>query len=347
MKIILAGGGTLGSVSPLIAIRQSLKEKDDNLQTLFVGTKDGPEKAFIERYKIPYKSILSGKLRRYFSLLNVIDVIKIILAIFQSFCLLIRFKPDFIISAGSFVAVPVIWASKSFKTKVILYQSDLKVGLANKLCQKGADYIFTAFLETVAQFPKGKTDVVGSVLRDEINKKVGWRQSTFSKNRRNIMILGGGTGSESINQVIKKSINQLSDFKIVHVTGKGKGIDIQEENYQSFELLTDDYYQKIAESDLVISRAGVSTLMELSYLSKPTVLIPLPDSAQIQNADYLCQRKAAVCLEQKELTSTMLIKKINELINNHRQLKNLSENIYKVLQHQGEEKIAQKIYELR
>ncbi len=364
MKIILAGGGTLGSVSPLIGIWQLLKEKNNSLETLFVGSKKGPERAFVSKYQIPYKSILSGKLRRYFSLLNVIDLIKIVLAIFQSFSLLIKFKPDYIISAGSFVSVPLIWASKFFKIKVILYQSDLKVGLANKLCQKRADYIFTAFPETVDQFPKEKTETVGSVLRKEI-KCV---RSKIEDRRSRILILGGGTGSEFVNNLIIDSLKELAQkFKIAHVTGKekdqrstcpptcppkrkwrgkfeGRRRKIEDLNYQSFELLVDDYYKKIAEADLVISRAGLSTLMELSYLAKPTILIPLPDSAQEQNAEYFCQKNAAICLKQKDLTSEKLIEKINGLMENHSQLKNLSGNIHGIFQHQGEKTIVNEIF---
>ncbi|MBU1131291.1 UDP-N-acetylglucosamine--N-acetylmuramyl-(pentapeptide) pyrophosphoryl-undecaprenol N-acetylglucosamine transferase [Patescibacteria group bacterium] len=345
MKIILAGGGTLGSVSPLIAIWQKLKAKDENLDAFFIGTKKGPEKELVNRYQIPFKYIISGKFRRYFSLLNIIDLFKIILGIIQSLLLLKKIKPDAIVSAGGFIAVPLIWASRFYKTKVILYQSDLKIGLANKLCQKRADYIFTAFSETVSQFSK-KAEVAGTVLREEI-AKVESRRPT-RKEPLNILILGGGIGSQKINQLAVDSIKQLSEkFKIIHMTGKNKRSKTQDHNYQSFEFLTDDYYQKIAEADLVISRAGLSTLMELSYLAKPAILIPLPDSAQEKNAEYLCQKKSAIYLNQKELNSEKLITAINQAINDKGQLANLADNIHQIFLHGGEEKIAQRIYELK
>lgn len=344
MKIILAGGGTLGSVSPLIAIWQKLKEKDSNLETLFIGSKRGPEKQFIKSYQILFKSIFSGKLRRYLSLLNIIDLFKITLAFFQSLIILYKYSPDFIISAGSFVSVPLIWASRFRRTKVVLYQPDLKLGLANKLCQNQADYIFSAFPETVEQFSK-KTEVVGTVLRNMI-QKIESRDSTY-KECKNILILGGGTGSQRINEIIIESLDRLTkDYKITHITGKNKRSKTQDHNYQSFELLTDNYYQKIAESDLVISRGGLSTLMELSYLAKPTLLIPLPDSAQEENAEYVCQKQAAICLNQNELNSEKLVEKINKVINNKQQMTKLSENIHHIFIHNGEEKISQKIYEL-
>ena len=340
MKIILTGGGTLGSVSPLIGIWQELKNKDLDLEVLFVGTKKGPEKAFVEKYGIPYKSIISGKLRRYFSLMNLIDLIKISLSIFQSFSLLIKFKTDVIISAGSFVSVPLVWASKFFKTKIVIYQPDLKLGLANKLCQKQADLIFTAFPETVEQFSK-KAEVVGSVLRNEIQEV---KPSEFRK--KNILILGGGTGSEFLNELIAQSISKL-DYNITHVTGRNKQSNvIHDTRYTIHELLTDNYYEKIAEADLVISRAGLSTLMELSYLSKPTILIPLPDSAQEQNAEYFCQKQAAVCLKQDELTSEKLVEVINGLISDEGRRTKLSSNIHNIIKHGGEKQIFKAILSL-
>jgi len=391
MKIILIGGGTLGSVSPLIGIWQSLRKKDISLKAFFIGTKNGPESILASKYQIPYQSILSGKLRRYPSLRNLTDIFKIILAFFQSIFILQKIKPDVIVSAGSFAAVPLIWASGLFKTRVVLYQPDLTPGLANRLCQKQADYIFTAFDETSKKYPSNKVQAVGTVLRHEIKNT----KSKIKDRRSRLLILGGGTGSQAINQLIKGSVNQLSDYQILHVTGKGKsstfprdiklceknflkitpqsglrsqsyfggaGQDrkvlekvldkdrrskIEGQNYQSFELLTDDYYQKIAEADLVVSRAGLSTLMELSCLSKPVILIPLPNSPQEKNAKYFCKNNGAVCLKQAGLTSATLTKTIKELMQNKQQLKKLSENIYKILVHGGEDKIAQKIYELK
>ncbi len=351
MKIIFAGGGTLGSVAPLIAIWQKLKEKDNKIEFLFIGTKNGLEKEFVARYQIPYRTIITGKWRRYFSFWNFIDIFKFGLSVIQSFNLLRKLKPGFIISAGSFVAVPLIWAAYFFKTKVIFYQSDFKIGLANRLCQKQADYIFTTFSETVSQFPQNKTVCLGTLLREEI--KQVQLISINERHQPTILILGGGTGSAFINQLIGQSLAELTKiYKIVHITGQRKKNLIGHRsqvmgNYWPCEILTDDYYQKMAEADLVVSRAGVSTLMELSYLGKPVILIPLPNSAQVENAVYLCQRNAAICLEQKNLTPKKLTKTIEQIINDKRLMSILKDNIYQIFNHDGGEIIAQKIYELK
>jgi UDP-N-acetylglucosamine--N-acetylmuramyl-(pentapeptide) pyrophosphoryl-undecaprenol N-acetylglucosamine transferase len=343
MKIILAGGGTLGSVSPLIAIWQSLKKLDNNLQTFFIGSRTGQEAEFVKNYHLAYLTIFSGKFRRYFNLSAILDLFKILLAYVQSLTIIYKIKPDFIVSAGSFVAVPLIWASKFSKTKIILYQSDLQVGLANKLSKKTAFIIYTAFPETVNYLSKNKTECVGTVLREEIRqlKKTG-------KRPLNILVLGGGTGSQKINDLIDQAVSQLTKkYHLVHVRGKNKGAIAVKKNYESADLLTADYYQKISEADLVISRAGLSAIMELSYLAKPTILIPLPNSPQEANAQYLNEKGAALVLNQRQLSATDLIKEINLLINDQNQLNNLSANIYKIFPHQGEEKIAKKIYEFK
>ena len=338
----------MGSVSPLIAVWQKLKEKDSKIEVLFVGTKNGPEREFVGRYQLPYQAISAGKLRRYFSLWNIFDVLKIILAIFQSFNLLRKFKPDIIISAGSFVGVPLIWASKFFKCQVLLYQPDLKAGLANKLCQNIATGIFTAFPETVKNFPPNKAEYLGSLFRNEILQVL----PQPANHQPTILVLGGGTGSAFINQIIKQALPKLlKHYRIIHVSGREKNNEFRIMNYESgkyqvFEILKDNYYQMMAEADLVVSRAGLSTLMELSYLGKPAILIPLPNSAQEQNAQYFQQKNAALIFSQKGLMPDKLINEIDLLMNNREKLSGLSDNVKKIFRHGSEKAIIDKIISL-
>ncbi len=335
MKVFLTGGGTLGSVSPLIGIYQKLKEKDNNLVTFFIGTKSGPEKEFVKQYCVKYESIVSTKYRRYSSLKSFLIPGLLFISFWQSLFLLIKHKPDWIIGAGSFVQVPLIWASKFFKTKVVLYQSDLKKGLANKLNEKQADLIFVTFPESKKYFKNlNKVQVVGTVLRSEINE--------VNNNEENILlVLGGGTGATSINNLIKESICELTkDFKVIHVTGQGKKLDFKHDNYEQYEILLDDYYEKLNQAKLIISRAGLSSIMELSYLAKNSILIPLPRSSQVDNAKYICFKKGAVCLEQDELNSNKLIKAVKRNIN-------LGNEFNKIFKHQGEIIIADTIYEFK
>ncbi|MBU1036758.1 UDP-N-acetylglucosamine--N-acetylmuramyl-(pentapeptide) pyrophosphoryl-undecaprenol N-acetylglucosamine transferase [Patescibacteria group bacterium] len=344
MKILLAGGGTLGSVSPLIAIWQSLKNKQALDATLFVGTKNGPEQFFLKNYDLSFVSLPLVKFRRYFSLQNILDIFKFFLSLIQSFFILKKFKPDVILSAGGFTAVPLIWISIFFKVKVVFYQLDLKPGLANKLCQKRANLIFTAFKETVKKFPLSKTNWAGSVIRQECQSTKNEKESS---NIPSIMLLGGSSGAKFFNNLVIKSLRELTQkYFIIHITGKDKKPKLELNNYVSYELLTTDLFEKIAQADLIISRAGLATLMELSHLEKAVILIPLPNSAQTANAQYFCDKNAAYCLQQKDLTADDLIQKINKIFADKDLLNNLRKNIKNIFPAQGEEKIAQAIIEL-
>ncbi|MBT4335132.1 UDP-N-acetylglucosamine--N-acetylmuramyl-(pentapeptide) pyrophosphoryl-undecaprenol N-acetylglucosamine transferase, partial [bacterium] len=256
----------------------------------------------------------------------------ILISFIQSLIILLKYKPDWIISAGGYVQVPLIWASKFFKTKVVLYQSDLKVGLANKLNTSQADLIFTTFSESKEYFKdKSKVQVVGTVLRDEIN-------NVASEIDNSILVLGGGTGASSINSLIKDSLDELTiNYKVIQVTGKGKQIDMKHDNYEQHEILLDDYYEKISKAKLVISRAGLSSIMELAYLSKNTILIPLPNSPQESNAEYICERNGAICLNQEGLTKDRFLKEVKKEIN-------LGSNFNEIFKLHGEEIIAKIIY---
>src|SRR3989338_25746 len=125
MKIILSGGGTLGSVSPLIAVWQVMKNQNISSEFLWVGTSNGPEKAFVSEYKIPYRSIVSAKLRKYFSLKNIFTPSLVFIAFIQSFFLILKYKPKVIVSAGSFVSVPLVWAGWCLGVKSLIHQQDI------------------------------------------------------------------------------------------------------------------------------------------------------------------------------------------------------------------------------
>ena len=342
MKIVLSGGGTLGSVSPTIAVWQALKEKETNLEALFIGTAKGPEKSFLRQYpEIEFRSIPSGKLRRYFSLQNFLDFFLILAGLFKSLVILSKFRPKVILAAGGFVSVPVILAAKIFGIKVAIHQLDIKPTLSNKLVQGLADIITVTFEKSLNDFPRKKTVLVGSVLRQEIQKVEN------SPLGNNLLILGGGTGASSLNKLIIKTLPFLpAAVKVMQITGKNKKTGFQAENYRQSELLTDDYYQEMAQADLVITRAGLSSLMELSYLAKPSIIIPLPKSHQEKNAKFFAHKRSAICLDQKELTPKMLADKIKTLLADPAKLKQLGQNINSLLVHNGRSKIAEIILNL-
>ena len=254
MKVLFAGGGTMGSVSPLIGIYEELKQKDPSLEVLWLGTKTGPEKGFLANYQIPFKPIISGKLRQYFSLANIFTPFLVILGILQSLFILRKFKPAVVLTAGSFIAVPVFYAAWLQGIPRFVHQQDLEIGLANKIMAKKATAITVTFGDSLKNFNFRKTFHISNPVRGEIFSGTRQRALEFFKldpNLKTILILGGGTGAQIINQMVLETIGKLTEnFQVVHLTGQGKGIsqffgdfyDHQtnkriEERYRSCEFL--------------------------------------------------------------------------------------------------------------
>jgi len=343
-KIVLTGGGTLGPVAPLVAIYQALKSKNNNLETLFIGTTTGPEKDFLSQYpEIKFKTIPAGKIRRYFSLLNFFSPIFVIAGFIKSFFILLFFKPEVIISAGGFVAVPVIFAARLLGAKILIHQLDLEPTLSNVLVKKLATKITVTFAKSLEDFKEQNPILVGSLIREEALKIIAQKN-----NQKIVLFLGGGTGAKVLNELAVKVAPLLENAEIWQITGKNKKIISQNlpTNFHCFEFLNQGYYEKLAQADLVISRGGLSTLMELSDLIKPTVIVPITDSQQEENARYFADRKAAVYLEQAELTPDTLASKIKSLLGKPEELEELAKNIEKIMEHGGETKVADLILNL-
>ncbi len=214
MRILFVGGGTLGSVSPLIAIFEDLQESDSRVEFLWVGTKNGPERAFVAGYNITYRAIPSGKLRRYFSFKNFADIFSIFHGFGKSVLILINFRPDIIIGAGSFVQVPILVAAKFFfrKTKIIIHQQDITPGLANRFSAGWAHVITVSAEQSLNSFPRTKSVFTGNPYRKEITKGYISRAFDIFKlepNLPTILVLGGGSGAVAINKLLTRAIVKL------------------------------------------------------------------------------------------------------------------------------------------
>jgi len=215
VKILFSGGGTMGSVSPLIAIYEKIKKKNPEAKFLFIGTKTGPEKKAVESYKINFKAIASGKLRRYFSWNNFIDPFKIIWGFFQSLIILIKFRPNAVAIAGSFVGVPVAWAAWILRIPILIHQQDIVAGLANKLMANYAKKITISFEPSLKDFAENKTVMTGNPVREEFyvcNKEKGREVFDLKSELPVLLVLGGGTGASDLNKVIEESLPDLLQF---------------------------------------------------------------------------------------------------------------------------------------
>lgn len=350
MKILLTGGGTMGSVTPLLAIKDALQQSGD-YEFLWVGTSFGPERKIVEQNKIPFRSIPSGKLRRYFSWRNFTDIFLIFFGFIKSLWIILRFQPQLILTAGSFVSVPLVLAAAIFHRKIVIHQQDLKVGLANRLMQPFAMKITVAFEELRDFFPSPKVVITGNPVRLTLfdgDRERALKKFNLQPNLPVLVVMGGGLGSEIINQTFIKISKELTKFcQVIHLLGRGNQVkwlydsEIATNNrYHAYEFLDQDLADAYAIADLVFCRAGFSTLTEVSALKKPAVVMPIPDHQQVKNAEYFYNKKAIVYVRQEDFGDDYLLNLLEDLLSRSSRLKELSDNIYYALPQKATEQYA-------
>lgn len=320
-RIVLTGGGTAGHVTPNIALIPFLQK--EGFEISYIGAYDGMEKGLIEREGIPFYGISTGKLRRYLSAKNVTDVFRVAAGVKEATALIHKLKPNVVFSKGGFVGVPVVLGTKFNKVPIIVHESDITPGLANKIAIPFAAKVCTTFPETLHYIPKEKGIHTGTPIRETLflgKKEKGLKICGFSKNKPVIMMMGGSLGSVKINTQLRGALSSLlKEFQLVHVCGKGNKEEKLEhlEGYKQFEYVTEELPHIYAASDIIISRAGSNSISEFLALKKPNLLIPLSSNAsrgdQILNAASFEKQGFSMVLKEEDMTYVSLEKCIKKL----------------------------------
>lgn len=314
-KILLTGGGTAGHVTPNIALIPHLRQAGYDIH--YIGTAKGIEYELIKRESVPFHSISAGKLRRYFDFKNITDVFRIMAGFIQSVIIIVSIKPDVIFSKGGFVSCPVVWASWLLGKPVIIHESDITPGLANKLSIPFARKICFSFPETAKFLPAGKGIHSGLPVRESLftgSKVEGKRICGFTDSKPVLLVICGSLGSQVINAAIRESLPMLlQQFNICHICGKG-GLIEDRPGYHQFEYVNEELPHLFALTDFAVSRSGATTLFELLALRKPSLLIPLATNAsrgdQILNARSFEKQGFSKVLLQEQLNTETLIDSI-------------------------------------
>jgi UDP-N-acetylglucosamine--N-acetylmuramyl-(pentapeptide) pyrophosphoryl-undecaprenol N-acetylglucosamine transferase len=346
----MAGGGTGGPVAPLIAVVEQLKKTDPNIQILFVGTKTGPEQKMLGNLGYGFAAIPAAKLRRYFSLRNFWDIFVLIAGIIQSWRIISRFKPELVFSAGGYVAVPLVWVAELRKIKVVIHQQDARIGLANRLVEPFAGEITTVFEETAKNFPAKpgrQIDWVGNPVRQEfLTADIPFKDFFKLHDQLPILLIfGGATGARQINSVVDSILSDLVvSHQVIHIRGANQpGTNFRHANYHAYEFLTKEMSSALKLAHIVLCRAGLSTIAELSALGKVSIVVPMPDSHQEENARILKDRGAAVVLFKDEFRPEILLKALSNLRYNQESQHRLSENMKQLMPKDSAQRIAQLI----
>lgn len=314
--LVLTGGGTAGHVMPHIALLPHFAKA--GYTTVYIGG-DHIEKKLAAEHGIPFRQIATGKLRRYFSWQNFVDIFRIVLGFFQSLGHLRKLRPAAVFSKGGFVSVPVCYAAYCLGIPVITHESDFTPGLANKLLAPVVKTTLVCFADT-QKFVKGSSVLAGSPVREALfagNKEQGLAHCGFTGAKPVILVMGGSLGAQRVNEAIGAILPQLLErFQVVHITGKGKCDIAPTAGYKAFTFVSEPLPHLLAAADLVISRAGANSIFEFLSLRKPMLLIPLEIGSrgdQVQNARYFAQHGWAAVLSERDIDPNELFAEIAAL----------------------------------
>ena len=320
-RIVLTGGGTAGHVTPNLALIPRLI--DDGWEVHYIGAANSAEQELISRVSgVSFHTVSVGKLRRYFDPKNFSDPFRVIKGIAQATGIIRRLKPNVVFSKGGFVSVPVVYGAKLNGVPVVIHESDMTPGLANKLCAPLAKAECCTFPEAL-KYTKGKGVHTGTPIRPEVlngSRESGLRRFGFSDNRPVLMVVGGSSGAQAINAAVWEALPQLlQSFQVLHLCGKGNfnasfsGM----EDYTQLEYLDEEMADAYACADIIVSRAGANALCEILAVRKPALLIPYPMSAsrgdQVMNAESFRARGLSQVLMQEDMTPQTLTDAIVKL----------------------------------
>ncbi len=350
MKIIIVGGGTGGHLFPGIAIAREFQKRDPKIKILFVGTRRGIEYKVLPKENFELKTILSSGLKGKISWRTLIALVEIPIAFLQSLWVLINFRPKLVLGVGGYVTGPFVLMAWLLRIPTAIQEQNSMPGMTNRILGRIVDKIFVTFEKSKKHFPEKKIEVTGNPIREEYYEaKVRRKESQF-----NVLIFGGSKGASSINRAMVEALDFLSEDKnslhFIHQTGEEQ-FETVKKSYLSKKVsadvskfifnMADDYRR----SNLVICRAGASTLAEIAACGRAAILVPYPFAAnnhQQLNAEYLVEQGAALMVKDCDLSG----KKIAELIKKMMHQPNLLQEIEKVSAAMAKKDAGKKVVDL-
>lgn len=372
MRILFTGGGTGGHIFPIIAIlREILKIYPDNksLKFFYLGPKNSLYSILLSQEEVKVGWVLSGKIRRYFGILNLIQnfidiFLKFPLGILQAFINIFFMAPDVVFSKGGYGSFPTVICGWLFHVPIFLHESDVAPGLSNRILGHFAKKVFVSFPNTEFFSPK-KMILVGNPVRKELlegSKEKAEKLFKITKEKPLVLILGGSQGAERINDAILAILPELLlSFEVLHQCGEKNFKTVKNEAqfmiseelkkyYHPFSFFQEpELKEAYAISDIIVSRAGSGSIFEIALLGKPAILIPLSESAQdhqTKNAYSYAQSGAAVVLEEENLTPHFLLEKLKYLISLPQEMAEMSKKAREFFKPNAAKEIAQYILKI-
>ncbi len=335
MKVIIVAGGTGGHIYPALAIINKLKERNKDLEVLYIGTTDRMEKDLIPKLGIPYKGIEMKGLNRKKVLKNFQVIKSFRNAIKEIKEIMKEFKPDVVLGIGGYITAPVIIAAHKLGIKTFIHEQNSIPGLSNKILKRKATKIGVSLEDSLKYFKHCDVEFTGNPRSEEAfnAKPLEKKKYGFHDDKKLVVFVMGSLGSYTVTNVIIESIPKIAkkDYEVLLITGKRFL-----ENYEGIKIpknikmvpLIDDMLNVLKKTDLIVTRAGASTIAEITAVGVPAVMIPSPHvthNHQEKNANVLGNNGSAVVIKEKELTSDILLSTIDSLINDDKKLKSMKE----------------------
>jgi UDP-N-acetylglucosamine--N-acetylmuramyl-(pentapeptide) pyrophosphoryl-undecaprenol N-acetylglucosamine transferase len=353
LRVLLAGGGSGGSATPVLAVAQALRRLEPSVEFLYVGTRAGPEAALATAQGIHFAGIAAGKLRRYWDPQNLTDPLQIVRGTLESYQLVRRFKPHLAFAAGGFAAVPPMVAARVFApAQTLIHQQDVEPGLANRLLVPFAKRITVSLASSLAHFPRSRSSVTGNPIRTEIlnaDPRIAYERLALEPDLPLVVVTGGGTGALGLNRLVAAAAPGLVErVQLVHLTGRGRGVPAatSSSRYHAIEFLVEEMPHLLAAATIVVSRAGMGTLTELAALGKPSVIVPLPGSHQWANAQAFARLGAIEVADQATLSPDTLAGRVLSLLEDAPRREELGRALAASMPRDAAERIARELLAL-
>ena len=351
MKVVITAGGTGGHIFPALALISKLKEKDKNVEILYIGTTNRMEKDIIPKEGIPYIGIEMKGLNRK-NIFKNIDVMKTYLkAVTKAKEELTKFKPDIVIGFGGYISAPVIYAAHKLKIKTIIHEQNSIPGVSNKFLSRYVDKVLVSFKESIKDFPNDKTIYTGNPRSEQIKdiEKIDKTTLDFKKDKALIIIVMGSLGSLTMTKKLKETLPLFKnkDYQVLLITGKDYYDDYKDIKLSSNVKIVPFYNNLIGlmkDADLIVTRSGASTIAEITSIGLPAIMVPSPyvtNNHQYVNAKSLEDDGACIILKEEDFDKNSLVDLLDKTINDKKKLNSMRSALLK----KGVTDSATRIYE--
>jgi len=340
MRVVISAGGTGGHIYPALAIMNKIKKEEPNSEFIYIGTHNRMEKDLIPSMNIPYEEIeITGFIRKL-TFENLKTLSRFFKARKKCLQIIEEFHPDIVIGAGGYVTAPVIWAAHKLGCKTFIHEQNSVVGLSNKYLSKYVDKIGVSFETTLSEFPKEKVSLTGNPCSEKALATPRADKSAFglSEDKKLVLIVMGSLGSKTVNEKMVEYVYGFrnKNYEVLYVTGENYYDKIKTRRFPDNVKVVPfikDLPSIMKSTDLMISRAGASTMSEIMALGIPSIFIPSPyvtNNHQYKNASDLVEKEAAWIMEEKDLSKVSLIKMVDDILEDEKKYNQVKQNVSKL-----------------